>query len=142
MNLRFGLVAVVIAGCAATVAAQASRSVWDSVYTIEQAKKGEALATAQCVSCHGAGLTGAEAAPPLTGDLFNSTWEGVTLSDLADRIRTTMPLDRPGTLSRQQTADVLAYMLSLSKIPAGTTPLPADTLTLGQIKYVSYPPQQ
>ena len=118
------------------------RSVWDSVYTAEQARKGEALSTAQCVSCHGDGLRGGESAPPLTGDLFNSTWEGVLLSDLFDRIRTTMPLDRPGTLSRQQTADVLAYMLSLSKIPAGTTPLPADALALGQISYLSYPPQR
>ena len=122
-------------------AGQVQRSVWESVYTVEQARKGEALAVAQCVSCHGEGLRGGESAPPLTGDLFNSTWEGVLLSDLSDRIRTTMPLDKPGTLSRQQTADVLAYMLSLSKIPAGMLPLPADTGALAQIKYLSYPPQ-
>lgn len=132
--------AVAIAGCLATVAAQTSRSVWDMVYTVEQAKKGEALAASQCVSCHGDRLMGGEAAPPLAGDQFNSTWEGVLLSDLSDRIRTTMPLEKPGTLSRQQTADVLAYMLSVSKIPAGTTPLPADALALGQIRYLSYPP--
>ena len=123
-------------------AAQAPRrSVWDNVYTVEQASKGEALATAQCVVCHGDRLTGGESAPPLTGDLFNSTWEGVLLSDLADRIRTTMPIDKPGTLSRQQTADLLAYMLSLSKIPAGAMPLPADAGALAQITYRSYPPQ-
>jgi mono/diheme cytochrome c family protein len=131
-----------VAACAAMVASQGPRSVWDAVYTAAQAKKGEALAIAQCVSCHGDRLTGGESAPPLTGDQFNSTWEGVLLSDLADRIRTTMPLDKAGTLSRQQTTDVLAYMLSLSKIPAGTTPLPADALALGQIKYLSYPPQR
>jgi hypothetical protein len=33
-------------------------------------------------------------------------------------------------------------MLSLSKIPAGTTPLAADALALGQISYLSYPPQR
>jgi hypothetical protein len=52
-----------------------------------------------------------------------------------------MPIDKPGTLSRQQTADVLAYMLSLSKTPAGTTPLPADAGALARITYLSYPPQ-
>jgi mono/diheme cytochrome c family protein len=136
-------VAIIVVGASiAVAAAQVPRSVWDSVYTAEQARKGEALSTAQCVSCHGDGLRGGESAPPLTGDLFNSTWEGVLLSDLSDRIRTTMPLDKPGTLSRQQAADVLAYMLSLSKIPAGTTPLPADALALGQISYLSYPPQR
>lgn len=132
--------ATAIAASVALAATQASRSVWDSVYTVEQAKKGEALSTAQCVSCHGDRLMGGESAPPLTGDQFNSTWEGVLLSDLSDRIRTTMPLDKPGSLSRQQTADVLAYMLSLSKIPAGATPLPGDALALGQIRYLSYPP--
>ena len=146
MRHRTGLAAVALTGWVAVVAAQAysqtqPRSVWDSVFTLEQAKKGEALAVALCVSCHGDGLRGGEAAPPLTGDLFNSTWEGVLLSDLADRIRTTMPIDKPGTLSRQQTADVLAYMLSLSKIPAGTLPLPADAGALAQIAYRSYPPQ-
>ena len=50
-------------------------------------------------------------------------------------------IDKPGTLSRQQTADVLAYMLSLSKTPPGTTPLPADAGALAQITYRSYPPQ-
>ena len=120
--------------------AQGPRSVWDGVYTIEQARKGEAISAAQCVSCHGDGLRGGEAAPALTGDIFNSTWEGVPLSDLADRIRTTMPLDKPGTLSRAQTADLLAYMLSLSKMPAGAVPLRADTGALAQITYRSYPP--
>jgi mono/diheme cytochrome c family protein len=137
----WSVVAMALAITATTAGAQAPRSVWDGVFSVEQAKKGEALAVAQCVSCHGDGLRGGEAAPPLTGDLFNSTWEGVLLSDLADRIRTTMPIDRPGTLSRQQTADVLAYMLSLSKIPAGAMPLPADAGTLTLIKYLSYPPQ-
>lgn len=122
-------------------AAQGVRTVWDGVYTKEQAARGEALAAAQCVACHGDGLTGVEAAPPLTGDLFSSTWEGVPLSDLADRIRTTMPLDKPGTLSRGQAADLLAYMLALSKMPAGTAALPAETVALGQITYRSYPPR-
>lgn len=122
--------------------AQSPRSVWDVIFTKEQAVRGEALAVAQCVSCHGDRLAGGEAAPALTGDIFNSTWEGVPLSDLADRIRTTMPLDKPATLSRAQTADVLAYMLSLSKMPPGSAPLPGDAGALAQITYRSYPPQR
>jgi mono/diheme cytochrome c family protein len=135
-------VTTALVAVAVVAGAQGSRSVWDGVYTTEQAKKGEAISVAQCVSCHGDGLRGGEAAPALTGDIFNSTWEGVPLSDLADRIRTTMPLDRPGTLSRAQTADLLAYMLSLSKMPAGAVPLAADTGALAQITYRSYPPQR
>ena len=135
----FGLV---IAIWTATAAAQASRSVWDGVYTAEQAKKGEALAMAQCVTCHGDALRGGDVAPALTGDVFNVTWDGVTLVELADRIRVTMPFDNPGSLSRQQTSEVVAYVLSLSKIPAGAMPLSDDAAALGQIKFASYPPQK
>jgi mono/diheme cytochrome c family protein len=135
-----GAFVAILALTVAAGAAQNARSVWDAVYTKEQATKGEALAAAQCVSCHGDGLRGGEAAPALTGDIFNSTWEGVPLSDLADRIRTTMPIDKPGTMSRAQTADILAYMLALSKMPAGPEPLTGDTGVLAQITYRSYPP--
>jgi mono/diheme cytochrome c family protein len=119
-----------------------SRSVWDGLYSAEQAKRGERLATEQCVACHGDRLGGGESAPPLAGDLFNANWDGVVLSDLADRIRTTMPLDRPASLSRQQTADVLAYMLSLASIPAGPEPLVSDAGVLGQIEFESIRPQR
>jgi hypothetical protein len=87
-------------------------------------------------------LRGGEAAPPLAGDQFNANWEGVILADLFDRIRTTMPLDKPGSLSRAQTADLVAYMLSLGKIPAGSAALPADAGVLGQIKFESNRPAQ
>jgi mono/diheme cytochrome c family protein len=124
------------------VAQGAPRSVWEGVYIVEQARKGEGLSAAQCVSCHGDGLRGGEAAPPLAGDQFNANWEGVILADLFDRIRTTMPLDKPGSLSRAQTADLVAYMLSLGKIPAGSAALPADAGVLGQIKFESNRPAQ
>lgn len=61
---------------------QAARSVWDGVYTAEQAKRGEALYGEHCASCHGAALAGAEAAPALTGFEFSANWNGLTLGDL------------------------------------------------------------
>ena len=119
-----------------------ARSVWDAVYTTEQAQRGEALATGQCVACHGDRLSGGESAPALAGDLFSANWDGVMLSDLFDRIRTTMPLERPASLSRQQTADLLAYVLQVGTFPAGSTPLGTDAGTLGQIKFESIRPQR
>ena len=100
------------------------------------------MAVERCVACHGDGLTGGELAPPLTGDVFNANWDGVMLSDLADRIRTTMPQDRPGSLSRQQSADIIAYLLSLAKFPSGDAPLASDATTLGEIKFESIKPQR
>lgn len=128
---------------AAVVAAAAAqdmrpRSVWDGVYTTEQVQRGEKLAANQCVACHGDRLTGGESAPPLAGDLFNANWDGVMLLDLFDRVRMTMPLDKPGSLSRQQTADLLAYMLSLGKFPSGRVAL--DAGLVGQIKFETFRP--
>jgi len=105
--------------------ADGSRSVWDGVYTDEQAKRGAPLYSQYCASCHGPDLTGGEMAPALVAGDFTSEWNGLTLGDLFERMRTSMPQNDPGGLSRQQNADILAYMLSSNKFPAGTTELGA-----------------
>ena len=119
---------------------QASRSVWDAVYTAEQAKRGEAAYAQHCASCHGATLLGAEAAPALTGFEFNGNWDGLSVGDLFERIRMSMPADDPGKVSAQQKADIVAHMLRVGGFPAGTTELPRDVQVLQQIKYVSTKP--
>ncbi len=42
---------------------------------------------------------------------------------LFDRIRITMPGDKPGTLNRQQIADILAFVMQFNGLPAGNTEL-------------------
>ena len=119
------------------VAAQqepAIRSVWDGVYTADQAKRGEPLYGGQCASCHGSVLEGGEMAPPLSGGAFTSNWNGLSLGDLAERIRISMPQSRPGSLSRQQCADVVAFMLSVGNYPAGQSELPRELELLKQIR--------
>lgn len=119
------LLALATSSClaAAGLAAQTSRTVWDGVYSEEQAARGEKVYTERCSKCHGDTLGGQEAAPSLTGATFYSNWEGETLEALADRIRTTMPQDKPGSLTRAQNADLLAYMLRVGGYPAGSTAL-------------------
>ena len=114
--------------------AQSSRSVWDGVYTQEQAKRGEAAYAQECASCHGLTLNGGEMAPPLTGGEFMSNWNGLTAGDLFDRIRTTMPADAPGKLNREKTADILAQILSANQFPAGSTELPHQSEVLKEIR--------
>ena len=122
------LIAVAIA------AAQTTRSVWDGVYTADQSKRGAAVYAKECASCHGAELTGGESAPPLTGGAFLSNWNGLTVGDLFERIRQSMPLDDPGRLSRQQDADVLAFILNANEYPAGKAELDKQTEVLKLIK--------
>ena len=81
------------------------------MYTEDQAKRGEALYSQYCASCHGPDLTGGEMAPGLTGGEFTSNWNDLSLGDLFERIRISMPQNAPGSLSRQQNADILSYML-------------------------------
>ncbi|MEO7358903.1 MAG: cytochrome c [Gemmatimonadaceae bacterium] len=113
---------------------------WDSVYTIEQAGRGETTYATTCSRCHQAALGGADEAPALTGSAFMGSWNGQTLQSLHDRVRTTMPTDTPGTYSRQDIADVLAYMLKFNQFPAGKTELPSGDEELKAITFVSTKP--
>jgi len=116
-------------------AQQSQRSVWDGVYNEEQAKRGQAVFLDACSNCHGRDLEGADMTPPLTGGAFMSNWDGLTVGDLVERIRVSMPLNSPGTLSRQQNADVVAYILRFNQFPAGKDELPREVQTLKQILF-------
>ena len=129
-----------MAGAAADLSGQETRSVWDGVYTAEQTKRGEALYTQHCGACHGADLLGIESAPALAGLQFRDNWNGLTLGDLFERVRMSMPLDDPGKVSAQQKVDIIAYMLRFDEFPAGTTELPRDQQTLTAIKYLATKP--
>ena len=115
---------------------QTPRSTRDGVYTERQATRGQASYKAACASCHGETLGGSGAAtPPLAGQDFASNWTGQTVGDLFDRVQTTMPADHPGTLSRNENADILAYILKVNKLPAGSTELPSDAGALKVIRF-------
>ncbi len=99
------------------------------VYTEAQATRGDGLYQDQCAACHGADLKGG-GAPPLMGADFLAFWGKAPLSDLVDKISGTMPATTPGSLSPQQTVDIVGYMLKMGKFPAGTVELPTDAAAL------------
>jgi mono/diheme cytochrome c family protein len=154
MTMRVGaaaiLVAVAIGASCPTLRAQApqaeppsdTRSVWDGVYTDDQAQRGEPLYRANCASCHGDTLKGAGETPPLSGGPFLANWNGLTLGDLFERIRRTMPQDKPGRLSRQSKADILAYVLKANKFPTGKTELEHQTEFLNEIRFAATKPDK
>jgi len=112
---------------------QATRSVWDGVYTPEQAGRGQVLYANMCSTCHGLALNGGESAPPLSGGEFLSNWSGLTVGDLFERIRVSMPADNPGHITRQQNADIIAHILNVNQFPPGKTELDTRTEVLKQI---------
>jgi S-disulfanyl-L-cysteine oxidoreductase SoxD len=116
------------------VQAQTKQSVWDGVYTDGQADRGRAQYAQRCAMCHGPVLEGNGEAPPLTGE-FIPDWAGMSLADLHDKIRITMPLNAPGTLTPAAASDVLAYILKADGFPAGSRELGSDLASLGAISF-------
>jgi mono/diheme cytochrome c family protein len=94
-------------------------SVWDGIYTAVQAERGANAYGDHCAECHGTSLDGTGEAPPLAGPEFLSHYDGRTVGNLFDRTRNTMPNNAPGTLSRNDYADILAYILKFNGFPAG-----------------------
>ena len=132
----------VIALAAIAAYAQTSRSVWDGVYTQEQAQRGGAVYSRECASCHGLALIGGESAPPLMGGEFLSNWNGLTVGDLFERIRISMPADQPGRLTRAQNADVIAHILAVNQFPHGGAELDTHVEVLKQIRVESAKPEK
>ena len=130
--------ALLMAGSAMMVAAsvltyaQATRTVKDGVFTDAQAARGQSVYAQRCASCHGATLNGSQG-PPLAGEAFVSKWQSEPMATLFLKIRNTMPLDAPGDLTPQQSADVLAHMLKTSGFPAGKSDLAVADLTASRI---------
>jgi mono/diheme cytochrome c family protein len=114
--------------------AQVSRSVWDGVYTQEQSRRGEAFYGRDCAKCHGTDLAGADEVPALSGGAFLSNWDGLTVGDLSERVRISMPPNKQGSLTRQQIVDILSYVLNVNSFPAGKTELDSKTELLKQIR--------
>ena len=114
---------------------------WDGVYTDEQADRGHSVYHSQCEVCHGESLTGGDEVPPLAGAQFLANWNGLTLGDLFERIRKSMPLNDPGKLTAQQNADVVAYLLKFNDFPVGKVELPHQAEALKQIRIESTKPE-
>ena len=135
-----GATTILVIAAVAALGGQQGRSVWDGVYTAEQARRGEPIYAQHCGSCHGTTLEGGEMAPPLAGGAFNANWNGLSIGDLVDRIRISMPQNNPGSLSRQQCTDIVAMMLNAGSFPAGASELPRELEALKQIKFEATKP--
>jgi S-disulfanyl-L-cysteine oxidoreductase SoxD len=105
----------------------------DGLYTADQAHRGETMYKAQCTSCHGDALDGVGPYPPRSGDDFLTKYEGQPALNVYNMIQKLMPATAPGSLTRPQAADLLAYILSFNKFPAGKTDFPIDEDSLKKL---------
>jgi quinoprotein glucose dehydrogenase len=111
-----------------------AKTVWDGVFSQEQAERGLAAYKSACSECHGNDLAGDGFAPALIGAEFMGNWNDLSVGDLFERIRISMPPSGPGTVTPAQKADIVAHMMNQNKFPAGQAELEPKTEALKLIK--------
>src|ERR1041384_5179918 len=132
-RFRFVALAGAAVWCAAVVA-RSARGGGGAAAGGQQAH-GKALYNDKCASCHQESLKGSTETPPLTGDMFWSNWETYSANNLVEQVRSTMPEDNPGSLTRQEYVDIVAYTLKVNEVPfTGALPMDADALKKVTIK--------
>ena len=107
-----------------TVALKSSAQ--DSIFIAAQVERGIKVYESHCAECH--------MPEQFTMDIFINTWNGRYLFEIYELIRTTMPYENPGRLSKKEVANVLAYILSLNDLQAGKSELPTNSTKLKQIR--------
>jgi len=122
--------ALVIGATAAPIAQGTARTVWDGVYSEAQAARGKAVYDTQCAFCHQLDLRGQGFAPGLIEDVFANRWQDGNLGDLFTIVKVTMPQDTPASLTDQEYAAIVAYLLQANRYPAGQQELHPDPAAL------------
>jgi quinoprotein glucose dehydrogenase len=117
----------------ASVQAQGTKTVWDGVFTKEQADRGAQSYDKNCSECHGKDLAGDGFAPSLTDPDFSANWNGTTVADLFERIRISMPPNGPTGVAPAAKADIVAHILNFNKYPDGKDELKPEAASLKQI---------
>lgn len=111
------------------------RTASDGVYSEAQAARGKAAYEAQCAFCHQSDLRGQGFAPGLIEDTFTSRWQDGNLGDLLTIVKATMPQDKPTSLTDDEYAAIVAYLLQANRYPAGQQDLRPDPAALKAVVF-------
>ncbi len=142
-SLRFAIGGAIAALGSSIIMAAAQQPARPGIFTVEQASAGQATYQGVCSSCHLPDLKGAFEAPPLAGANFMNTWRNRATSDLFTRIRATMPISNPGSLSDQDAANLVAFILQANGAAPGTQALTPETMVpIGAVATGSAPQAQ
>jgi cytochrome c5 len=135
-TLLAGALAMCCVAMTVSVKGQTTSTVWNSVYTAEQARRGETIFKENCSVCHAEDLTGVDG-PALKGELFTVIWEGRSLDRLFQRVRRMPPRRVP--LELEESRDALAFILQANGYPAGERELSTDASSLEEIAIAPKP---
>jgi mono/diheme cytochrome c family protein len=124
--LCIATIAAVPGWAAAQTETDETRTTAAGVFTAAQAKAGGDIYAGLCTSCH--------TVSSHTGVAFQKSWIGMPVSELFNYLNQSMPEDAPGSLSADEYVRVIAYLLEMNDMPAGTTDLPVDQAALRLIR--------
>jgi quinoprotein glucose dehydrogenase len=135
-----GTIVTLVAGsligtAGALSSAQQLRTVSSGVYTADQATRGGAAYQKSCSVCHLEDLSGDQFATPLVGETFTQRWKDGNVGELFTVVKGTMPANSPGSLVDETYADIVAYLLTMNKYPAGGQELGTDAQKLTKITF-------
>jgi cytochrome c len=104
--------------------------VWDGVFTVAQASRGEAAYGRSCAACHKDDLLGGGTAPALAGEAFFRRWNESTADDVVQTMRSSMPQEAPNSLDAQVYVDIMTFLLKargarISGVDGGPRPAEA-----------------
>lgn len=90
-----------------------------------QLEVGEQWFKSACWECHQIGN--------LQNPDFRLAWRGKSAYELFERIRSTMPANKPGTLTQGTYASIVAYLMKVNGMPVGTRRVSSDSSALASI---------
>ncbi len=126
--LSLPLATLLIAAVPATGQAQSAAPSPDSAAAaaLRQLDVGEQWFKSVCMECHATGN--------LTNPDFRLAWRGKSALELFERIRSTMPANKPGTLTQGTYASIVAYLMKVNGMPVGTRRVSSDSSALASIR--------
>lgn len=95
-------------------------------FTQEQADAGRGFYRDTCQVCHGSTLANGQFGTPLKGSFFREKWKGKSVGELEQFMYEKMPPDKVMSLTPEQIANALAYILARNDLMPGTEPLSGD----------------
>lgn len=120
------LIAALLGAMTLSTAGQEQRSCQDGVYSRAQAREGARLYRIGCAACH--------APDAFAGSEYMDRWTGRSAAELFRVIQDGMPELAPGTLSRVETAALVAYLFRVNGMPAGDVAMESDAASLEGIR--------
>jgi mono/diheme cytochrome c family protein len=130
------LVFLAVASVAALQNAE-TKTIWDGVFTDQQASRGEQTYKKSCAPCHKDDHFGDSGTPALAGPEFINRFNGSSVDDILQTVRASMPQDAPDSLGTAAYVDLIAHLLKVNGAAPGAGELPQDRAALKQIRVTS-----